>query len=166
MAGAGVPLRLSATEIEDDDELENEGGPHQSSFSGRDDDWGVDASFYGSRGPEAHRRTGSGRSSDGSRNNTMGDRFAMPGLVTSNGHSRNPSDVPMDKLDEKTPLATNFGPDRDYFTSRKEDDSSSPEDEEERERREDELRRRGSVDDRAMTMSGVRLFVANPDIDD
>ncbi|KAI9825716.1 MAG: hypothetical protein M1826_006900 [Phylliscum demangeonii] len=31
----------------------------------------------------------------------------------------------------------------------------------------DELRRRGSVDDRAMTMSsGVRLFVANPDLSD
>ena len=30
----------------------------------------------------------------------------------------------------------------------------------------DELRRRGSVDDRTMTMSGaVRLFVANPDMD-
>ncbi|KAI9845830.1 MAG: hypothetical protein M1837_004510 [Sclerophora amabilis] len=30
----------------------------------------------------------------------------------------------------------------------------------------DELRRRGSVDDRAMTMTGVRLFVANPDLSD
>ncbi|KAI9676327.1 MAG: hypothetical protein M1817_000484 [Caeruleum heppii] len=30
----------------------------------------------------------------------------------------------------------------------------------------DELRRRGSVDDRTMTMSGVRLFVANPDLSD
>ena len=30
----------------------------------------------------------------------------------------------------------------------------------------EELRRRGSVDDRTMTMSGVRLFVANPDLDD
>jgi len=30
----------------------------------------------------------------------------------------------------------------------------------------DDLRRRGSVDDRTMTMSGVRLFVANPDLSD
>jgi hypothetical protein len=30
----------------------------------------------------------------------------------------------------------------------------------------EELRRRGSVDDRSMTMSGVRLFVANPDLSD
>ncbi len=29
----------------------------------------------------------------------------------------------------------------------------------------DELRRRGSVDDRTMTMSAGRLFVANPDVD-
>jgi len=31
---------------------------------------------------------------------------------------------------------------------------------------EDDLRRRGSVDDRAMTMSTGRLFVANPDLSD
>jgi len=31
----------------------------------------------------------------------------------------------------------------------------------------DDLRRRGSVDERSMTMSGYgRLFVANPDVDD
>jgi hypothetical protein len=30
----------------------------------------------------------------------------------------------------------------------------------------DELRRRGSVDERNMTMTGVRLFVANPDLSD
>lgn len=30
----------------------------------------------------------------------------------------------------------------------------------------DELRRRGSVDDRTMTMSAGRLFVANPDLSD
>jgi len=30
----------------------------------------------------------------------------------------------------------------------------------------DDLRRRGSVDDRTTTMSGVRLFVANPDLSD
>ena len=30
----------------------------------------------------------------------------------------------------------------------------------------DDLRRRGSVDDRTMTMGGGRLFVANPDLSD
>ncbi|KAK3070030.1 hypothetical protein LTR53_011150 [Teratosphaeriaceae sp. CCFEE 6253] len=30
----------------------------------------------------------------------------------------------------------------------------------------EELRRRGSVDDRTMTMGGGRLFVANPDLSD
>jgi hypothetical protein len=171
MAGAGVPLRLSATEIEDDDEFENEvggGAPYQAGFGGRDDDWGVDPSFYGSsRAPESHRRTGSGRSSDGSRSNTLGDRYALPPVLPPNGHNRSTSDGPMDRLDEKTPIATNFGSDRDYFTTtRKDSNASTPEDDEEREKREDELRRRGSVDDRAMTMSGVRLFVANPDLDD
>lgn len=30
----------------------------------------------------------------------------------------------------------------------------------------DDLKRRGSVDDRSMTMSGVRLYIANPDLSD
>jgi hypothetical protein len=154
MAGTSVPLRLA----EDDDEFEKGAYP-----GGPDDDWGVDANFYGSRGPDVHRRTGSGRSSDGSRQNTMAEPFNDRPLSE---HSRSPSDLP--QLDETTPIATTFQG-RDYFlppTRNELPGDSSPEDEEERERKEDELRRRGSVDDRAMTMSGVRLFVANPDLDD
>jgi hypothetical protein len=30
----------------------------------------------------------------------------------------------------------------------------------------DDLRRRGSVDDRTTSLTGVRLFIANPDLDD
>jgi hypothetical protein len=174
MAGAGVPLRLSATDAEDDDE--EEFARRDGSAVPQHDDWGMDTNFYGSggRGSDVHRRTGSGRSSLGSRSNTLGDRFSGGGLdntAPSGGHGRNLSaDYGMLRLDEKTPLASEFnGPQQsDYFNPhRKEsEDASSPEDEEERERREDELRRRGSVDDRAMTMGGVRLFVANPDIDD
>lgn len=160
MAGAGVPLRLSATEVEDDDEFEDD---HVNHSAGKDDDWGVDASFYGTRATssgEMHHRTGSGRSSNGSRRNTMNE--------LSGTHSRTASDATMGRLDEKTPLASQFAKTGDYFADEKsgKNHAESPEDDETRERKEDELRRRGSVDDRAMTMSGVRLFVANPDLDD
>ena len=35
-----------------------------------------------------------------------------------------------------------------------------------RARRADELKRSGSVDDRTTSLTGVRLFVANPDLSD
>ncbi|KAK3066878.1 hypothetical protein LTS18_001436 [Coniosporium uncinatum] len=38
--------------------------------------------------------------------------------------------------------------------------------EDEKKKKNEDLMRRGSVDERTMTMSGVRLFVANPDLDD
>jgi hypothetical protein len=176
MAGAGVPLRLSATEAEDDDDEEFARRDGSGSAVSQHDDWGMDASFYGSggRGSDVHRRTGSGRSSLGSRSNTLGDRFSAGGVDNTSpvaGHGRNMSvDYGMLRLDERTPLASQFNGlhQSDYFNPERKgtEDASSPEDDAERERREDELRRRGSVDDRAMTMSGVRLFVANPDLDD
>ena len=74
---------------------------------------------------------------------------------------------PMDRLDEKTPTANTLNNKTDYFDhTANNKGESSPEDEEIQKKTEDELRRRGSVDDRAMTMGGVRLFVANPDLDD
>jgi hypothetical protein len=154
MAGAGVPMRLSATEVDDDDEDES---PPDSKYE--DDGWNAaDAAFYSGRSASAvaaasaaHRRTSSGRSSLGR-----------------GGHSRSPSE--MNAVAEETPLASEFGQRRnDYFSGKaegRESDASTPEDEREREKREDDLVRRGSVDERAMTMSGVRLFVANPDLDD
>jgi hypothetical protein len=162
LVGAGVPMRLSANEVDDDDEVPpTEDTP--------DDEWGVDASFYGAAAAppmtlqlhryeepqkvlqiHQHRRSVSG-----------GPRL---GLV-----------VPPDEADEgeatspeATPLASTFAQ-RDYVYQQQQQAAArrtgGGEVEEER-RREEELKRRGSVDDRAMTMSGVRLYVANPDVDD
>lgn len=169
LAGTSVPLRLSATEVDDEDEDEQDGWNHSQNAggaSGKDDDWGIDASFYGTR-TELHQRSGSGRSSNGSRQNTMNSRYSAHELASQGEHTRTPSDGTLGRLDEKTPLASESQQGHDYFkeTARKRD-ASSPEDEVEKERKEDELRRRGSVDDRAMTMGNVRLFVANPDLDD
>jgi hypothetical protein len=153
MAGAGVPMRLSATEVDDEDEEDTQ--------DKLDDDWAAaDAAFYSGRSASAvaaasaaHRRSSSGRSSLGR-----------------GAHSRSPSE--MNAVEEETPHASEFGHRAkgtgDYFnktTSGKSSGSTSPE-EETKEKKEDDLVRRGSVDERAMTMSGVRLFVANPDLDD
>jgi len=139
-------MRLSASEVDDDEDEEGAGERLES--LGRnpiDDDW--DAQFYGSgrSGLAHHGRTASGNS----RRDTL-----------------TPTGEGMGPLAEETPTARNPGTGEYFAEKRNGGDASSPEDDEEREKKEDELRRRGSVDDRAMTMSGVRLFVANPDSDD
>jgi len=140
LVGAGVPMRLSASEVDDDEE---EGpGERLGSLGRAEEDW--DAQFYAA----GRSGLGHGRSASG---NSRADTLTLGSE--------------MESLAEETPLAR---PRNDYFTDPKRSgsDSDSPLDDDEREKREDDLRRRGSVDDRAMTMSGVRLFVANPDSDD
>jgi hypothetical protein len=173
LAGAGVPLRLLSGELDDDDDQEGmygpQGGPHsqyggqgmqgayggypmgsnghQPGGLGKDDDWGIDASFYGAEDP------------------TGGDsRAANPASSSSQARHQRSGSETMGSLEEETPTGRKFpGGGRDQFF-----------DEVEKQKRngvgegdsEEELKRRGSVDDRTMTMSGVRLFVANPDMDD
>ncbi|KAF4555140.1 Hypothetical protein D9617_3g022120 [Elsinoe fawcettii] len=174
MSGAGVPMRLSASEVDDNDS---------------DDD-----RLRGTR----YARTGSGRSSLSS-----GHRVSMAAAPPmqqrlSSGDtppSRN-SYSPVDPMSlrhgsvaEETPVPGDYDNGPDYFArntqggtgisggsgsseergfgemsslpQRREDDEHQ-----QRQKSSDELRRRGSVDDRTMTMSGVRLFVANPDLSD
>ena len=135
MSGAYVPVRLSATEFHEDD-------------SG--DEGGV-------------QRNGSGRSSMGSERKGSNQGAASP-----SGYS--PTGSMGDLAEEETPVPTNETMGRsNYF-----DQSGSDGVEEHppvrsataRERKlQEDLQRRGSVDDRTMTMSAVRLFVANPDSD-
>lgn len=98
----------------------------------------------------------------------MNSRYSAHELASQSDHTRTPSDGTLGRLDEKTPLASESQQGHDYFKEQaaRKRDGESTEDEGEKERKEDELRRRGSVDDRAMTMGNVRLFVANPDLDD
>lgn len=144
MAGAGVPMRLSATEIDDDEEEEGAGERLGSLRNPMDDtDW--DAQFYGAapiRG--LHARTASGQSRGG-------HAGSLPGRTVTTETSP-PSGSP----DDLTP-GNSKG--KDYFSK------ISAETGERNKAKEDELRRRGSVDERAMTMTSGRLFVANPDAD-
>lgn len=183
LAGAAVPLRLSASEVEDEDP----GAQYV------DDVWttnslgsGIDAMGR----PLNHTRTGSGRSSLGSgrRVGAGPSRLSTASSTPTSGHSRSPSET-MNDLAEETPVPKSAreeylqqegirrGGSGSSSNSERENSFGGLADIPESERFEragdrssrdsvDELRRRGSVDERAMTLSGPRLFVANPDLDD
>ncbi|KAK3637426.1 hypothetical protein LTR22_018298 [Elasticomyces elasticus] len=138
-------MRLSASEVDEGDSDEESGSGYANKY---------------------HSRTGSGRSSLGS-----GHRVESMG----------------DLLEEETPVPdTQYNSQvTDYFTQPGGQGGSGSSGETEQqfggisklpERRSnmlethhktsEELKRRGSVDDRTMTMGGGRLFVANPDLSD
>lgn len=164
LSGAGVPMRLSATEVDEGDSDEE---------------------------PRYHQRNGSGRSSLGSGHrmpnsllNSSGNRGYSNGGTPASGHS--PVDTMSDLVEEQTPVPNQYGmQSQDYFGQTGGNGGSGSSGEAEARfggvsglpiqtrPREDtvrktseELRRRGSVDDRTMTMSAGRLFVANPDLSD
>lgn len=167
--GVGVPMRLSATEVDEGDSDEEQGSQYATKY---------------------HSRTGSGRSSlsngkrahSGFLNSGMG---YSNGSTPPNGHS--PVESMGDLMEEETPVPNQYGQQAgDYFAqSGGQGGSGSSGEREERfggigglpqtrgtatfephRKTSEELRRRGSVDDRTTTMSGVRLFVANPDLSD
>lgn len=155
LVGASVPVRLSANEVGDDAE----------------DDARSDT-------VPVHRRTGSGRSSLGSAHRyTSGYQRPPPGLPGSI-HNQTPEEkVPEQPPPAENPPVENTHPSHDddansfngsepeeYFGTV--NDMKAPSaamSATERAKRAEELKRRGSVDDRTTSMSGVRLFVANPD---
>lgn len=179
LAGAGVPLRLSATEVDDEpedarnsrqeDEMNNEWE--------KDPAWG----YAGNGRPLNHRRTPSGRSSLGSqrRTNSGFQRFSTAGSTPTSGHS---SETHLPNLSEETPVpAAHQRQGSSYFAA--EEAASTPSSEEEnafgnmgdlpqkvgpekKKETTEDLMRRGSVDERTMTMGRQRLFVANPDLSD
>lgn len=160
MSGAGVPIRLSATEITEN-ENEEEGDSKYVQYA---------------------QRNGSGRSSQGSGQRTSSNlnmaggrsNESTPPVAQSPGE--NMGYVPVPEEQTPVPNQTNMNQ-SDYFGQVGEDAEeenfggigrlppSNPKTERDF-KLEEELRRRGSVDDRAMTMSGQRLFVANPDLSD
>ncbi|KAI9771548.1 MAG: hypothetical protein M1839_002791 [Geoglossum umbratile] len=168
----GVPMRLSASEVGDEEDSDEE----------RDSQYSY------------HKRTGSGRSSIGSTHRrpvglhavnpalsmTSGTSLGKAGIPSSGGSS-SPNTVELE--------ASNLGKTAkkgDYFgnatggssgSSSRENSfgnvgqlaprqAKNPLAREKSVKNPDELRRRGSVDDRTTTMSAGRLFVANPDLSD
>lgn len=150
---ATVPVRLSANEVGDAD----------------DDDHDI----------QYHRRTGSGRSSLGS-NTRYPSGYQRPSSSRYGGTGTPPNgsaDIP----EVETPVPNDQAQEKNEYFSKDSNKESDAEDSfgsvgdmaapsaavaaAKKASTADELRRRGSVDDRTMTMSGVRLFVANPDND-
>ncbi|KAK3057407.1 hypothetical protein LTR09_001591 [Extremus antarcticus] len=151
LAGAGVPMRLSATEVDENDSDEEQDSKYVKQYHSRN----------GSRGSSV----ASGRQPATSFLNP--DRGYSSGSTPRSGHS--PVETPPDVADE-TPVPNQYGQmSGDYFGGEEAEEQrfggrSRPLQQEGH--TSDELRRRGSVDDRTMTMGGGRLFVANPDLSD
>ena len=177
MAGGGVPMRLSASEVGEEESDNEDGNSQRNAY---------------------HERTNSGRSSLGSNkylNPRQSNRYSEGSTPTS-AHGSSPGqqgsspneDIP--ELDE-TPVPGNYHgySNGDYFGQPAGQGGSGGSSERESSfgnvgqlnaptgnsaRREEatsaeDLRRRGSVDERANTLSGmtgIRLFVANPDLSD
>jgi len=169
LSGSGVPMRLSASEVDENDS-EDADSQHA--------------------GQPFHHRTGSGRSSLGSGRriqylNAQGRMSSSSTPPSNNSPAENMGD-----LEEETPVPGSYNKNKpDYFeqptrTGLSGGSGSSGEREnsfgglgqmqqlpprhvEDEKKTSDDLRRRGSVDDRTMTISGAgRLFIANPDLSD
>ncbi|OAL71407.1 hypothetical protein A7D00_4308 [Trichophyton violaceum] len=175
MVGAGVPLRLSANEVGGaDDELDDR----------------IDASQL------IHRRTGSSRSSTASnRISAAHQRAGQTRLSSSSSANNTPPNADIPDIVE-TPAATLENiKDEDFLkkpnrssantaSDQQRPATSHSEEEDEfgkitemaaptgmstamqKRKISDDLKRRGSVDERTSSMTGVRLFVANPDLSD
>lgn len=166
--GAGVPMRLSAMEVDDGES---------------DDEPSAQSAKY-------HTRNGSGRSS------LVGNHRGLNSFTNSQKGYSNGSTPPAtspgesmgDLIEEQTPVPNRYGTEGpDYFghpggqgnsdgsggSTRREENfggvGTLPQSKQRPvldRKNSEELRRRGSVDDRTMTMGGGRLFVANPDLSD
>ncbi|KAL8649684.1 MAG: hypothetical protein Q9210_004255 [Variospora velana] len=167
LGGVGVPLRLSASEVGD------EGSPRPDGDSGR----------------AMHQRNDSGRSSMGSNkwlntSSQRGHRYSEGSTLHSGGGGSINGEADIPELEE-TPVPRDYARAQDYFGSEAAASRSTSSSEtefgevgqmngppaagsakKEGKKTAEELSRRGSVDERANTMTGVRLFVANPDLSD
>lgn len=160
MSGAGVPMRLSANEMLGDEE-EDTGVVH-----------GDNAMVHG--------RSGSGKSSTSSAKYRSGyprpDQARFSATSTPSGDG---SPTAKDRIPEEAHVLPTEK--SDYYATREKKDSTDEDSFGElRElagpnsaaqaaaaaKKNEDLRRRGSVDERTMSMgTGVKLFVANPDVD-
>lgn len=177
--GAGVPLRLSANEVGHGEEFEKPEPKliHRRTGSNR-------SSAGSSRFPSGYQRPQQGRLSSSStppnaesgdvRNpeipeapedavkenetpSTTANTGATPSInASSDSGTRNPAGSThsySDREDSFGAVTEMVGPSGAVAAAQKAKTA-------------DDLKRRGSVDDRSMTMSGVRLYIANPDLSD
>lgn len=172
LVGGGIPMRLSASEVSEEGNIDNNWDSQQNPY---------------------HQQTASGRSSTGSNSRLTATNQRPPGRYSQGGTPPSgPGQSPVEDIPEltETPVPGHYQQEAraDYFTGPSGNGGSGSSSEREasfgnvgsmnapvviNSRRDDggksaeELRRRGSVDERAGTMTGVgKLFVANPDLSD
>lgn len=163
----GAPVRLSATEVGDDDAVEGEEEDsytrfHRRSHSGRSSSGNL--RMPSGQGLGLNRRTSPASEESSIKEEPMAEEhggFHRPSLATQNSssgsgktsgsgsqsQSRENSFGNIGALTEIVP--------RENHALYREKSVRNPE----------ELRRRGSVDERTVTMTGTRLFITNPDDD-
>ncbi|KIM95387.1 hypothetical protein OIDMADRAFT_134243 [Oidiodendron maius Zn] len=160
----GVPMRLSATEVEgedsDDENTSVHRGYHSRSDSGR--------SSIGSSWREPTYSRQSGASSIGKWSSVSTPSDSLHDLAEDPGPG-DPNYVPADIHDGRG-SAESTGQARDltsYYATRLTSNNllQSTVTHEKSVRNPQELRRRGSADESTMTMSTGRLYIANPDLD-
>lgn len=159
LVGAKVPVRLSANEVEGDDDA------------------------HSADGGAIHKRTGSGRSSLGSAHRYPSGYSRPQGTMGSNSTPPNEkTDLP--EVSENTSAEIQEEEKSRLSSLIKDDAATTHSSEQEHEdalgdmqapsaataaaekaKKAADLRRRGSVDERTTSMTNVRLFVANPDSD-
>lgn len=162
LVGATVPPRLSANEIGDDD-----GDDHSS------------------EGAPYHRRTGSARSSLGSMHRypsgyqrpqgktPPNEQADIPEVVEHKTATTHHDNIPQDNINTTSSSssqidvpAEEYDNEHDFGNLGEMNAPAAANINMNKAKKADDLRRRGSVDDRTTSLTGVRLFVANPDADD
>ncbi len=175
LVGGGVPMRLSASEVGDEGYDEDDRDSQHGTYLRRDGS-GRSSLASNKRYTSSNLRTSTGRyshcdtppSGQGSSpsdemaelaetpvpadHRRPGDYFTQPSGTGISGGSGS-SGERESSFGNVSQMAAPHGPNSNLARVKS---LKSPE----------ELRRRGSVDDRTGTMSGVRLFVANPDLSD
>lgn len=165
LTGSGVPMRLSASEVDEGDSDNDSNGVnlHNRSSSGRSS-LNSGRRVYSYAGPPGARHSTSSTPPSGQGNSPM--EFLAGETPVPGDFARRKSDYFVQH--QHTGLSTGSGSSGERENSFG-DVGQMPQREPqaaETQKTSDDLRRRGSVDDRTMTMSGaVRLFVANPDDD-
>ena len=162
MSGAGVPMRLSANEMLGDEE--------------------EDQGYVRGDNPMLAGRSGSGKSSTHSTQYRSG--YPRPDVGRFSSNSTPPSGEGSPSARDRIPEEVQQTPDNlktEYFATREKQDSGDEDSfgalgelagpnsaliAAKNAKNAEDLRRRGSVDERTMSMgAGVKLFVANPDVD-
>lgn len=154
LVGAAVPVRLSANEVGDADEDAHSDGVHRRTGSGRS------SLGSGHRYPSGYQRP------PGSHSTPPNEKTDLP-EVSENPPAKSHEDEGAPAANEDTSSGQNKENDEDNFGILREMNAPSAAIAvTEKAKKAEELRRRGSVDDRSTSMTGVRLFVANPDLSD